>query len=103
NYLRNTDVAFIIQRSKKLGFAPLFHCASSSWTPLSRDSDGRFRLRRSRAKSNPKPPWHSPRFHSRPATLTSPPFSSFLVPSVFVRWRQRRTKTGRQRQKRKKQ
>jgi len=61
------------------------HCALfPDGTPLSRGSDGRFGLRRFRAKLTPNRVWHSPRFHSRPATLLRAPFCPFhTVPPCF--------------------
>src|ERR1700758_5421548 len=35
-------------------------------------------------QTNPKPVWHSPRFHSRPATLPRPPFCPFHRSALFL-------------------
>src|SRR5580704_10939200 len=35
-------------------------------------------------QTNPNPVWHSPRFHSRPATLLRPPFCPFHRSALFL-------------------
>jgi hypothetical protein len=55
--------------------------------PLSRDSDGRFRLRRSRANQTQNHlGTHRAFIHALPPSLGLR-FVPFSVPSVFVRWR----------------
>src|SRR5258708_33233152 len=49
-------------QSQTEGCAIFSTAPSSGWTPLGRGSDGRFGLRRFRAKLTPAPVWHSPRF-----------------------------------------
>jgi hypothetical protein len=53
--------------------------------PLGRGSDGRFALRRFRAKHKPKSVWHSPRFHS-PPPVSSISISRGHRPGLSKRW-----------------
>jgi hypothetical protein len=51
-------------------------------------------------QTEPNPVWHSPRFHSRPATLLRPPFCPFArVALFFLAAAQVKEKTSRHRQK----
>ena len=53
------------------------HCVlflvDAAWPRLGRA----FRTAPVSRQTNPNPVWHSPRFHSRPATLLRPPFCPF--------------------------
>src|SRR5580658_9855929 len=66
------------------GFASCFHCA------LFRVDAAQPRLRRAfrtapvSRQTTPYPVWHSPRFHSRPATLLRPPFCPFHRSALFL-------------------
>src|SRR5580658_9397031 len=54
-------------------------------------------------QTNPNPVWHSPRFHSRPATLLRPPFCPFHRSVLFLpAAAQVKKETSRKRQKGKK-
>src|ERR1700722_1936498 len=51
-------------------------------------------------QTNPHPVWHSPRFHSRPATLLRPPFCPFPRSALFLpAAAQVKEETSRKRQK----
>src|SRR5208337_4716337 len=85
------------------GFAISFHCAlfrvSAAWPRLGRA----FRTAPVSRQTNPNPVWHSPRFHSRPATLLRPPFCPFHRSALFLpAAAQVKKETSRKRQKGKK-
>ena len=60
------------------------HCAlfrvDAAWPRLGRA----FRTAPVSRQTNPNPVWHSPRFHSRPATLLRPPFCPFHRSALFL-------------------
>src|SRR5208282_2201628 len=103
-HYRDSNFGSLKDRHNVLGsFASFFTPSSSRWAPLGRGSDGRFGLRRFRAKLTPKHVWHSPRFHSRPATLLRPPFCPFHRFALFLpAAAQVKKETSRKRQKGKK-
>src|SRR5439155_8719758 len=82
------------------GFASFIHFAlfrvDAAWPRLGRS----FRTAPISRQTNPNSVWHSPRFHSRPATLPRPPFCPFArVALFFLAAAQVKEKTSRHRQK----
>jgi len=65
-------------------FASLSHFAllrvDAAWPRLGRA----FRTAPVSRQTNPNPVWHSPRFHSRPATLLRTPFCPFHRSALFL-------------------
>src|SRR5580704_16168523 len=53
---------------------------AAAWPRLGRA----FRTAPVSRQTNPNPVWHSPRFHSRPATLLRPPFCPFHRSALFL-------------------
>ena len=67
----------LYHRSKRKASPSFSHCAlfrvDAAWPRLGRA----FRTAPVSRQTNPNPVWHSPRFHSRPATLLRSPFCPF--------------------------
>src|SRR5713226_6342820 len=77
--------------------------SSSGWAAAWPRLGRAFRTAPVSRQTNPNPVWHSPRFHSRPATLLRPPFCPFHRSVLFLpAAAQVKKETSRKRQKGKK-
>src|SRR6202023_3456795 len=91
----NAQILTVASRSFHFGLLRV----DAAWPRLGRA----FRTAPVSRQTNPKPVWHSPRFHSRPATLLRTPFCPFYRSALFLpATAQVKKETSRKRQKGKK-